>query len=304
MKLFLIFLLVLFGCGDGSGGDDEEIPAVVLNEIPTARGLAALHCNQPEAANCVQIVSVLHDSLISKPAISYLVDGSFGFNSNRILSDIDSLTQDGRQLSVFFYLLNGPSQRRCPNNRGWGNDICAPEFMRQMKGNGAYRQAFKDQVVARMVPIVQFAQKRGAVVTMIPQLEDNIDDQTFAILTQLTSEVLPTVRIVRNGSGHSAVDYEIHPCTAGEIWNYNGVVVNDGCSFDCPGENTSYPRKTSLDELRVMRDKSAAMNISFLLWKADVQGVYSWASPEPAARQYRTLSQIDIDLLKNFLLGQ
>lgn len=313
--LICIFLSVmLFGCGDDNN-EIEQPPIVSLIQIPTPRGLAGLHCNQPEARiNCDQIVSILHDSLISKPAINYLVDGSFSFSASQMISDIDKLTQDGRELYVTFFMLNGATQRRCPTSRGWRNDLCPDQFMNEIKYNLAFRESFKSEVVARLVPVVQFAQSRNAIVTIIPALEDNIDITSINILNQLILQLLPNVRLGRNpcSGDHVIPDgsiIEIHPGTENEVWCSNCQVINDGDTYDLPGDAAlnyydSYPDKTTWEELKRMRDKSVAFNNVFQLWKADVQGLGSYNAPDAAGRWYRPFSPQDIADITGFLRGK
>jgi len=97
---------------------------------------------------------------------------------------------------------------------------------------------------------------------------------------------------------------EIHPCNAHQAWIRDGIITNDGCTYNFPGENSDqYPQQTTYDELKAMRDKAVYLNSTFILWKADIQGLGSLYLPPPNQRYYRQLSQSDIDLLKNFLVG-
>lgn len=83
----------------------QECPQM-LNYPP--RGISCIQCNVPKAeAQANKLVEILYKSCIQNPAISYLVDGSFGFNEQMMGSHIASLSSNGRKPHTtdygFFY---------------------------------------------------------------------------------------------------------------------------------------------------------------------------------------------------------
>lgn len=284
-----------------------------LVEIPTPRGIAALHCaGIPQARTaCNQIVQILYQSRISKPAINYLVDGSFGLDVNAMIQDINYLTSDGRQLTLILYLLNGAGQRSCrhPYHTGWSINICPADFNFKMHYNiDNIHQEFLDKVIVPLIPVVQYAKSRNARVILVPQLEDNLDILTFEFLVILSKYYFPDVEYMRN-PGHlsdrivGGYKKEIHP-NSSSFTVRNGFVTNDGASYNFPGaRGDRYPKRVSVKSLKKMRNKATTLNDIFIVWKGDMQGTPNSGKKPAARRTYRIPNANESWFLTSFLWG-
>jgi hypothetical protein len=119
--LLCLLILASIACGgEGENGGDVPPPfstpdkfgCSTLLESPP-RGLSTMYCNLDVArGQCEKLMNVVGRSCLKRPAISYLVDGTFGFNHGHINHDIHTLATSGRELNVLFYLTSGPTQRR------------------------------------------------------------------------------------------------------------------------------------------------------------------------------------------------
>ncbi len=269
------------------------------------RGLACLHCMHPKAkAQSALIVDLLRRSCLQTIAINYLVDGYFGYDEQRLKDHISKLTSGGRKLIIEFYLFNGPVQRRWQSTtaNSFGIRISPKEFRRRINTDYELQSQYQ-QLVTRLVPVIRYARSRGANVLLVPSLEDNLDDDSFKQLYQLTKDAVPPSLGVSYGrspcpscySGNEAgvpqgVFLEAH--TASPYFSVShGIVSNDGEGYYPPGINTKSPwNSVTLSELLPVQDKAAdKMNI-FILWSADRQGlggnVALHVLPHPDARHY------------------
>jgi hypothetical protein len=286
------------------------------------RGLACLHCTQPEAQfQAKQIRSVLEASCLRNIAINYLVDGTFSFDHSFLIDEITSLTSGGRQLFISFYLSNGPAQRRYDTTdiHSFGTKISPEEFRRRIQGDVSLQGEYQI-IVDRLVPVIRYARQRGASVGLIPMLEDNLNDQAFQSMVELTLAVVPpelTVGIGRNPCpncypGNEAgipggVFEEFHTDWSGLVSATGrpvsgGIITNDGRDYTSPAQ----PRpeaETTLNELTTVRDAAGANNNSFILWSAARQGLQHTGGdfPNPAYRSYSPITNTEQRELVSFL---
>ena len=287
----------------------------LLDSAP--RGLACLHCTQPEArSQARQIRSTLLGSCLKNVAINYLVDGTFSFDHAFLLDEITELTSGGRKLFISFYLSNGPAQRRYDTTDidSFGTHI-APEDFRYRIQHDPILQGEYQSIVDRLVPILRYARQRGASVAVIPMLEDNLSDRAFDAMLELTLAVIPpsiSISVGRNpcpgcydGNGSRIPDgvfEELHTDWRG-IGIQNGIVSNDGRNYSSPASGIPLDADTTLDELRAVRDAAGNANNIFILWNAARQGLPTTSGefPVPSSRFYAPISSQERSELLSFL---
>ena len=265
--------------------------------IGPARGLACLHCTQPEAQAQARVIALLlYRSCLKNIAINYLVDGTFSFDAEFLQEQISLLTSNGRRLSVYFYLTNGPTQRQWSSTtvEALGVRMSPEEFRWRISSDTVTRDAYQ-QLVERLLPIIRYAESRGALVSIVPALEDNLSDEAFYEIYGLTVDALPadvSVSIGRNscegcyednGSALPAgVFREVH--TASPFlpdFDEQGLVTNDGVSYYIPGIDNAPAGIASLEQMKALRDAATSIGQPFILWNSRWQGRYWHLAPEP-----------------------
>lgn len=317
-------LAVLIACGGGSRADtpivDEpkDLYCQSLKELPE-RGLACLHCNHPKARiQSLVLSNVLLRSCLDKPVISWLIDGSFGFDPEYMASEIDKLTLSQRTPTVIFYLYNGASQRKYKTTDvpGFETNTEPSRFRHNIQHDGATRDAYRQMIAAR-VPLFEHAVNAGARVILVVGLEDNLNDTAFDSLLALTREVVGAlpVEYARNpckscypgneGGIPAGVIEEKH--TAGIAYNNSGIVTNDGQCFKFDAEQPSDKERT-LDDLAESRDRAGEIGAVYALWSGRRQGLTckdnrpaGYASPDD--RLYATPNEAEQTELIRFLVN-
>jgi hypothetical protein len=321
MKKLLLLCVFLAACSSGGGGSPIPIPDPVpsaqcgpLLETPP-RGLSTLHClNDTARPQCEGIVKIVKDACIKNVTLSYLVNGTFGRNLSHIQHDIHTLAVEGRKLHLVLYLYNGPGQRRCKStsDNSWDVRMCPPTFRHKVRSDGHTRnQVIQDTRL--LLPLIAFAEERGAKVYMIPMLEDNLDQGSFFVLASLMKPILPSSVVYgRNPcpSCYSGNDDGIpdgffrdkHTGDSNAFSSSNGLITNDGVDYVFPGETTTYPRVVPFSTLKSARNKAGETGNLFILWKACAQGLTGGTLPPPSGRHYCRLENGQ-DILKRFLRG-
>lgn len=163
-----------------------------------------------------------------------------------------------------------------------------------------------------MLPLVEFARSRGAVVYINLQLEDNLTTRSFEYMLKLIEGVFPDdVRFVRNRHLRSN-----DPITSGVLLEkhfsnhrqvrglFGGFVINDGDSTRLPGVRSSYDKNISFTATRRLRDASARNGNVFLLWNAQLQGLRGGRKQPTHLRKYLVLTPRLQSTLRAFLRGQ
>ncbi len=309
IALFLVISLYAFVGSALAQGELYDTPPV---------GLAGLHCNHPKAKeSCDKIVKILYDSKIDEPAINYLVDGTFGFDADRMLNDIATLSEGGRILHVGFYLVNGPAQRKCGKNYsdGFAARICYKEFNKRILSDFQLQQDYQNNA-ARLLPVVKFALARGAHVYLSPMLEDNLNIGAFNHMINLILPNFPpqlNLHYVRNPSSTSdgkippadeRIPYgfvkEKHPRKVKDINVWFGVMTNDGITYDLPNGPKVNEAKISFSTVKGMRDATHNRGGLFILWSRATQGAGGTRAED---RNYYVYNSQNESLLKDFLRG-
>ena len=331
----VVFQLVLFagafayGCGSSGGSSpcqqafntsrtplapaaDSLLLQELRNNTPCAslldgasRGLACLHCTQPQArAQAILLHRLLRQSCLRRISINYLVDGTFSFDKDFLINQISELTQGDRQVFISFFLANGAAQRRFDITRidSFATQISPQEFRERIEHDPELQEQYL-MLVRRLIPVLEHAHAEGARLALIPYLEDNLNNRAFEVLLALTQSVLPPnlpLLFGRNPCGtqcYPGNEDGIPPGVFEEqhtadmfIQTANGIVTNDGQDYASLATAPNPLARTCLNQLRMVRDVSATQNNSFILWSARRQGlppdIDTQLFPIPAGRHY------------------
>lgn len=287
------------------------------------RGLSCLHCTFPAAKQQAdEIVSILTGACISNVAIAYLVDGTFGFDPALLRSHISQLTADGRTLFLHLYLLNGPGQRRWHSARfdGTATSIPPAEFRERIQTDEALRREVVT-LVERLVPLLREATQRGAFISIVPMLEDNLDARSFKSLAELVKGAIPAdirYELGRNpckgcsrgadGDIPEGLFAESHSARASNTPR-RGVLSNDGHLY-CLDESCADHDQVPLRELQEAARRAAENQTVYLLWTGSWQGVVTGSDDaggaktvlrRPEERQYPLPTPVERSALIRFL---
>ncbi len=271
----------------------------------TPRGLSCLHCTQPEAKEQSRIIaSLLFYSCLKNPAINYLVDGTFSYDPYLIKEHIDLLSSNQRTPFMFFYLSNGATQRQWDRATvsSFGVRIKPEDFRRRILTDHTLQDEYRS-IVQRLVPLLQYAIQKGAIVSLIPALEDNLDDTSFQKLLNIILETLPPGLMVAIGRNpcpncYSGNTIGVPPGLFIEEHTINpfpqirdGVISNDGREYHFDETFSSTERKLRLEDLKELRNNSTYLNNAFILWSGKRQGLHDYIPgtttyPKPSERTY------------------
>ncbi len=286
----------------------------------TPRGLSCLHCLQPEAKEQAKtIVTTIAASCLKNVAINYLVDGTFSYDEATLKEHIDLLTSDGRRLFLHLYFLNGASQRKwkSTNSAGFAVEIAPEKFREEIKEDSNLRDKYQ-QLVKKVAPAMQYAASKGAVLSVAPMLEDNLKEDSFEALADLTLKSLPANLNVLMGRNPCPGCYrgndrdvpsgffrESHSIENASNLK-DSLITNDGDVTDFDFRNANAPNSLNLDDLRDARDAASKNNNVFILWTASYQGLYynnegSATRVTAAKRKYALPSIAEKSWLINFL---
>ena len=299
---------------------EQKTPAAD-DPCPTLRnnpplGLACLHCMQPEAWDQVRVLTnILYNSCQQNLALNYLTDGTFSFNADLLKSQIDYLSRNGRKLFLHFYLIDGPSQRwdNTPH-RGFAADMEPEEFRELIQYDANFQDSYQG-LVQRLLPVLAHAKQKGAVLSIAPVLEDNLTDEAFVAIANLTREALPSdlnVYLSRNPCRNcyegnedgvpEGLFLEQHTASPGAVRS-RGLVTNDGIEYGGAEKSGGAMPTTSIENLARVRDAAAAKSSIFILWSAERQG-YTIPRKAAAQRNYAIPDEAETQLLLRFLRGE
>lgn len=257
----------------------------------TPQGIMCLHCMQPEAKGGVSaLTDVLVNSCLKNVAISFLTDGSFGFDESVIRSEVQKLSQNGRRVFLYLNIVNGPGQRRWKLRAFKSFAIMNPlDFRRKIRSDLKLRGEYLSEV-RKLIPIIELTVSLGGVVHIAPALEDNLDDKSFREIINLTRRSIPPllpVTFVRspcsdcyagNTTGlPTGVIREQHT-TRHDFSLNGGIISNDGHFFtfadgeSSAGANSNGTPTYTIKDLDAVRDRAQRQNNSFLIWIGKYQG--------------------------------
>ena len=316
--LIIFALGFLTGCSDKSPTPPTNPPGVDLIDNADHVGPAGLYClvGRAHADNCSELIELLVETKIRRTAFNTLIDGGFndpaGDDVGRLLHYVDRISSGGRIAALAINVFNGPSARGYSSTPvdGPGTKIEPGHFRWVVQSDPGIRQLYKD-AIKRFKPVYELLLARGGKLYIIPQLEDNLDDQAFASLHQLTLEAwhetnvhaLP-MQVVRNpcvgcypGNTEglpSGVTVEHHKPSQ---WTYTGsTATNDGIELLLPGQSTRYPRQWGIFDL-----PKPAGN-TFYLWFAKYQGLGGGPGGPVDSRNYAKPTAAEKEAIKQFYL--
>ena len=285
------------------------------------RGLACLHCTEPEAKYQARVLGVtLFRSCLKNLAMNFLVDGTFAYYEEVLLELVELLTSQGREASLIFYLANGSTQRRWSTTEidSFATRMSPEEFRSRIQDDFLLRFEYQ-RIVQRLLPVLKFASERGAEIYLVPMLEDNLSDKSFNSLYQLTLETLPEslpLRVGRNsclgcyagnqGEVPLGAFEEIHT-TSGFVSLKDGVLTNDGRTyFYSQVDEFPEANELKLSDIAPLRDAAARQANVFILWSAERQGLSSrehggFTFRHPRERSYQIPSISERQAIIDFL---
>jgi len=284
VELETAFQQAVTGSTSANQGADDEYCSRFVDTAP--RGLACLHCMQPEAeAQRKLLTDIMRRSCLRNLATNVLVDGSFGEDFSPVYSIIDELTTN-RSLELTLYLLNGPSQRRYKTTpiKGIFTKMAPEDFRSLLKAQETRLLAVLQQHFQAVLEVVDYARSKGVYVKIIPMLEDNLDAESFNQLVRILTPMLETrldVRIGRNpcsgcypGNDEQRGDeifgefHSFFPVT--EELTPGDLLTNDGKSYSLNRDARNY-----LGKLSGLQEQAERVEASFILWTAEFQGLAS-----------------------------
>lgn len=265
----------------------DEMPSETPNEecasllVGPPVGLACLHCTHPRAqAQALVLADVMRASCRQAIVTNVLIDGRFGLDDPFLIRLLNRLAA-GRDLTVLLYLSNGVSQRaRDPfDPLVFGTGTSVESFRDAIGSDEGFRLAYQ-QVAARGLSI-RNALPESARVILVPGLEDNLTDDLFDNVLELTREVggdrvlygrnpCPNCA-AGNGSGIPVdVIGEIHTPVVSPLVS-GGVITNDGFPyvFEFQGLRSSI----HIGSLATTKSQALAQGNMFILWTAHYQGL-------------------------------
>ena len=290
-------------------------PCPVLNP-GTPVGLACIHCMQPEAhAQAQALAEILYESCQQNITMNYLADGSFSISPELVQSHIDYLMRNNRKFFINFYMINGASQRNWDStpHRGFAVTIQPEAFRSLLKNDPAFQHAYQEHVRSYL-PLWTYAKEKGAVVTVVPVLEDNLTDEDFVRIAQLTVDAIPPalgVAVGRNPMpgaykgnssgvplGYFREEHTSEPAVIG-----GGITTNDGIDYENFVPAKKNQKKTTLAALARTRDAARQADCSFILWSAKRQGFAHRTKPA-SQRSYPLPDSAEKQELLAFLRGE
>ena len=188
----MLFICLLCGCGSGAssgGGDSSENSDNCSSLFPGSPvGLSCIYCMHPNAQDQAQVLGqVIRDSCNANIAISFLIDGSFGTDDDFVIDEVSSLAQ-GRNVTVVLYLSNGTGQRiwQSTEVHGFATDMSPEEFRSRIVNDSDLRDGYTE-IVERAMGIKSEVPASVRFI-LVPGLEDNLTDESFLSILDLTRE--------------------------------------------------------------------------------------------------------------------
>lgn len=279
------------------------------------RGINCFHCLYPTAPEgALPIVNLLKNSCLKRVMISFVVDGSFGWNEFQIKQSIDILRANKQDVWLHLYVYNGPAQRRWQSKIFQSFAVMDPsEFQNRIVYDKKVRAEYSKIVRQRIAPIARYAISKGAKLSIAPGLEDNLDDRGFRAALQLLKKNLPkrtNIKYVRNpcyrcaiGNGRSIpkkILLEEHDDLLYDR-RWNSIINTDGRYFRFSSENSSLP--TLSDLVQSWLQGPAKRGNMFLLWVPHFQDApYGVISKPLSQRNFRAPTQDESAEIIDFLL--
>ena len=258
-----------------------------------ARGVMCLHCMYPPArAGVDALTDALLHSCRKNAALSFVTDGSWGFDGDIIRAQVAKLTAAGRTVHLHLYIVNGPGQRRWSMRMFKGWSMINPWLLNRalLRKNHPLRRTFVKEV-KKLLPIIAAARALGAVVTMSPALEDNFSNSAFTEALSILRRTVPhsyRVQFVRSPCGDcypgnqthfpAGVVAELHPAGT-DFGLRNSIIANDGFFFlfragasSALGGAAHSARTFAFDHVRAQARRASSLGNKYFLWIGKYQG--------------------------------
>ena len=336
--------LLLGACSSSGGGSEgseniTDIAALPVNvssadscsaliDNPTV-GFTCIHCSQPQAhAQARVMADVLLRSCLRNIATNYLVDDTFVFSEAFLFEQMDTLTQGNRNVNITFFMANGAAQRSFATTiiEGFGTKTSPADFRELIQNDSSFREEYRE-LLRRIRPVVLRAQSRGATVSIIPVLEDNLTIDAFEAMMEMTLDVLDSsVVIGRNPCRSARYPLSVEPCEDSSdliipdgvfseahsvgplVRTIGGIVTNDGIEYESDVTGPVDSAQTTLVDVQNFRREVHRSGNTFLLWSGRRQGLLGnfQALPfvAPEDREYPVPSEEEQDELMRFLLDE
>jgi hypothetical protein len=280
-------------------------------------GIACLQCGHPNAfTQAVRIADILAQSCRRHIATTMLVDGTFADVRDNLGEFVRIATIRGATLHLFLYLANGPWQRAYQSapDYGVGTNMSPEDYRSRIQYDPAVQAEYQERLKWAL-PLVSYAQSQGAIVYLIPMLEDNLDYNSARKMEDLTLATVPSFLSVALGrnpcpgcySGNDASipagifeDQHISSAYQG-VHITNGLVTNDGASVVFPHDSATPSPSIPLDQLTGAISQAAARNNAFVIWRRDYQGQ---SRTDTASRTYVVPTPADEQVLLQVLQTQ
>jgi hypothetical protein len=250
-------------------------------------GISCLQCGHPNAREqALKIANIMAQSCRRHLATIMLVDGTYSDNRDVLSEVVQVATKRGSTLHLFLYLSNGPWQRHHINpNKGIGTGLEPEQFRQNIQYDPVLQTQYQNRV-RWALPLIVYAQSLGAVVYLIPMLEDNLDYASARKMEELTLAVVPpsvSVALGRNpcpncyagndSSVPAGVFLDQHIVSSYDVVRViNGLVSNDGLTFAFPNEIGALTDAIPFDGLLSFIGQAAAANDAFVIWRMEYQG--------------------------------
>lgn len=304
MKYASLLLALLLGCGSGGGSEqiasDPFCEQLIDNVQPI--GVSFIHGLQAEAKPQVDALKqILLKSCVKRIAANFLVDGSFGLDT-QVLSDfVTDMSVFGREVHLILYLQNGSSQRRWKNTavKGFASNIEPSRFRDMIMHDAAIRERYR-AIVRSLLPVIDQAHLSGGTIYLVVGLEDNLTSRQALEVKHIGTEALEGrfVLWVRNpcpgcyaGNDESSEGFDMRERHAQNtaFATSNGIITNDGFNL-------------SFDELSQLKQAAFARDNVFIAWDRARQGIPpSGEYLAPNKRLYYIPTQGEFDDLIAFL---
>jgi hypothetical protein len=295
--------------------DEETVMTENLLDLPP-RGLALLHACQPQAREQVETLSdIVMASGLRRPAMNILCNGDFGWDADYLTTLVRKYSQAGRAAQVVFYLTNGPAARHWQTQvmDGFASRMPPEQFRRMILTDQQFQQEYQ-ALAERLTGLVAEIHQAGGQALILPQLEDNQTDRSFAMMLELARSALPQDSAIRYGRNPCVGCYpgnegglpvgcfleEHHHSSGTDFTLDNGILSNDGCTCAFPNETPVYTPWLPLENFAGVQGRTGRMNSIFLLWNAKYQGLDRTAVP-PAKRNYVMPTENERAMLIEFL---
>lgn len=273
-------------------------------------GFATLAFMHPKArAMALRQVETLKKARVRNTFLAVLADGTFDFDAEFLGSAIQSLSTDGRQLTLLLYLASGPTMRR------WDTTPITAAFARYdpesfragIRFDPATRSKYT-AIVNRLRSVVSTARTTNSEnkVLVVPSLEDNLDRESYRAIRELVRPILGSdVQIVRNicpncwpGNDTDSLGDSIEGHTEALLDRLgpSDVFTLDGLGYRYDNETTD--GQLTIQRVQELKALAIDRGVSYFgLWRKQRQGLGNQLiHPDDRAYEVPTDTEIEADI--------